>query len=80
MYRHVTSKNLEEEFFFENWGCARYFCLQWEIAQFTLEKSVIFLKNYFGIKNRSKSIHITPIYAGYNPFLSFEKTEIACTA
>ena len=69
MYSYHMNLNPEEEIYnlnFEAGYCT--FVKQWEMARFTIGKNVIFLKNFVG-QNKSKGVHISPNYAGYNPFL-----------
>ena len=70
MYGYHIDQNKKKIIYSLNFEAAhRVFVKQWEMAKFTIGKSVIFLNIFFGTKNKSKPVHISPLYAGYNPLV-----------
>ena len=70
MHGYHTDQNPEEgiySFNFEAGHCT--FVKQWEMTQFIIGKSGIFFEIIFLVKKKSKSVHISPKYAGYNILL-----------
>ena len=74
MYGYHMDQNPEDGMYSLNFEAGhRTFVKQWEMSQFTIGKSVNFLKYFFFTTNKSKWVHISPYYAWYNPLLGLLK-------
>ena len=72
MYGYNMDQNPKELIYSLNFKAPhRVFVKQWEIAEFTIGETVFFFKQLNGTNNKFKWANISPIYAEYNHFFSY---------